>query len=122
MADTCILVVDDEPGIADLIGDFCEGMGYSVRTVTDSRDALREAKAIKPCLITLDLQMPNVDGFELLRQFKADPETEGIPVIIVSVLAREVERQGLLSAAQAILSKPIDFQTFKKRVDDYAKS
>jgi CheY-like chemotaxis protein len=122
MADACILVIDDEPGIADLIGDFCEGMGYSVRTVTDSRNAFGAAKELKPCLITLDLQMPEVDGFELLRRFKADPETASIPIIIVSVLAREVERQGLLSAAQASLSKPIDFQTFKKRVDAYAKS
>ena len=119
MGDPCILVIDDEAAIAELIGDFCESMGYSVKTVTDSRDALRMAKEFRPHLITLDLQMPEVDGFELLRRFKADPDTAGIPVIIVSVLAREVERQGLLSAAQAILSKPIDFRTLRERVDRY---
>ena len=102
MGDPCILVIDDESAIAELIGDFFESMGYSVKTVTDSRDAVRMAKEFRPHLITLDLQMPEVDGFELLRAFKADPDTAGIPVIIVSVLAREVERQGLLSAAQAI--------------------
>ena len=117
MGDPCILVIDDEAAIAELIGDFCESMGYSVKTVTDSRDALRMAKELQPHLITLDLQMPEVDGFELLRRFKADPDTAGIPVIIVSVLAREVERQGLLSAAQAILTKPIDFRTLRDRVD-----
>lgn len=121
MSDPCILVIDDESSIAELIGDFCEGMGYTVKTLTDSRAAFEQAKALRPRLITLDLQMPGLDGFELLKQFKADPVTADIPVIIVSVLAREVERQGLLTAAQAVLSKPIDFQTFKSRVDKYAK-
>ena len=78
MGDPCILVIDDEAAIAELIGDFCESMGYSVKTVTDSRDALRMAKEFRPHLITLDLQMPEVDGFELLRRFKADPDTADI--------------------------------------------
>jgi CheY-like chemotaxis protein len=116
-----ILVIDDDPAIAELIGDFCEGLGHAVKTVTDSRQAFDMAKSLRPRLITLDLQMPNLDGFDLLRRFKADPDTAGIPVIIVSVLAREVERQGLLSAAQAVLAKPIDFQNLKNRVDQYAK-
>ncbi len=117
----CILVIDDEPGIAELIADFCSDLGYAVKTVTDSRAAFQLAKDLKPRLITLDLQMPEVDGFELLKRFKGDPDTADIPVIIVSVLAREVERQGLLSAAQAILAKPIHFKTLKERVDKYAK-
>jgi CheY-like chemotaxis protein len=117
----CILVIDDEPGIAELIGDFCEGLGYAVKVVTDSRQAFQAAKDLKPKLITLDLQMPELDGFELLKRFKADPDTADVPVIIVSVLAREVERQGLLSAAQAVLAKPIHFKTLKERVDHYTK-
>jgi CheY-like chemotaxis protein len=121
VAESCILVIDDDPSIAELIGDFCETLGYAVKTLTDSRRAFEQVKALRPRLITLDLQMPELDGFELLKRFKADPETAGIPVIIVSVLAREVERQGLLTAAQAVLSKPIDFQAFKDRVDRYAK-
>ena len=63
-----------------------------------------------------DLQMPDVDGFELLRRFKGDPETADIPVIIVSVLAGEVERQGLLSAAEAVLAKPINFRSLMDNV------
>lgn len=116
-----ILVIDDEPSIAELISDFCSGLGYSVHTLTTSEKAFDKAKELRPDLITLDLQMPNVDGFELLRRLKEDPDTAHIPVIIVSILAGEAERQGLLSAAQAILTKPINFRKLRDKVSQYVK-
>ena len=116
-----ILVIDDEPGIADLISDFCSEMGYTVHTLTRGDNALETVKALKPQLITLDLQMPDTDGFELLKALKSDPETAHIPVIVVSILAGEAERQGLLAAAQAILAKPINFRKLRDKVDQYAK-
>jgi len=116
-----ILVIDDDPSIAELISDFCSGFGYAVHTLTDSQKALGIVKEIKPSLITLDLQMPKVDGFEILKLLKSDAETRNIPVIIVSILAGEAERQGLLSAAQAILTKPINFRKLKDKVDHYVK-
>jgi CheY-like chemotaxis protein len=116
-----ILVIDDEPGIAELISDFCSGLGYKVYTLTESENAMDVARRIKPQLITLDLQMPKLDGFELLKQLKNDPATTGIPVIIVSILAGEAERQGLLAAAQAILTKPINFRKLRDKVGQYVK-
>ncbi|MBI4396128.1 MAG: response regulator [Elusimicrobia bacterium] len=116
-----ILVVDDEPGIAELISDFCSELGYAVCTVTESNKAIAAAKEFKPDLITLDLQMPNVDGFELLKRLKEDPDTSTIPVIIVSILAGEADRQGMLSAAQAILTKPINFRKLRDKVGQYVK-
>jgi CheY-like chemotaxis protein len=114
-----ILVIDDDPSIAELISDFCSGFGYTVQTLTDSQRAIETVKEVKPNLITLDLQMPKIDGFEILKQLKSDPATNQIPVIIVSILAGEAERQGLLSAAQAILTKPINFRKLKDKVDHY---
>jgi CheY-like chemotaxis protein len=116
-----ILVIDDEPSIAELISDFCSGLGYRVHTLTSSENAFDTVKKLKPNLITLDLQMPQVDGFELLKKLKNDPETCHIPVIIVSILAGEAERQGLLSAAQAILTKPINFRKLRDKVSQYVK-
>jgi CheY-like chemotaxis protein len=115
----CILVIDDDPSIAELISDFCTGFGYSVHTLTDSQRAVERVKELRPSLITLDLQMPRIDGFEILKRLKNDPDTRNIPVIIVSILAGEAERQGLLSAAQAILTKPINFRKLKDKVDQY---
>jgi CheY-like chemotaxis protein len=117
-----ILIIDDDPSIAELISDFCSGLGYQVHTITESQNALEYAKRLRPDLITLDLQMPHVDGFEVLKKLKEDPETRTIPVIIVSILAGEAERQGLLSAAQAILTKPINFKKFREKVTTYIKS
>lgn len=116
-----ILVIDDDPNIAELISDFCAGFGYSVKTLTESQKAVETVKELRPSLITLDLQMPKVDGFEILKALKNDAETRHIPVIIVSILAGEAERQGLLSAAQAILTKPINFQKLRDKVDLYVK-
>lgn len=116
-----ILVIDDDPSIAELISDFCSGLGYSVQTLTDSTRALQAVKELRPILITLDLQMPEVDGFDILKQLKSDEATRSIPVIIVSILAGEAERQGLLSAAQAILTKPINFRKLRDKVDHYVK-
>ncbi|HOW27870.1 MAG TPA: response regulator [Elusimicrobiota bacterium] len=116
-----ILVIDDDPSIAELISDFCSEMGYTTQVITDSNQAVEYAKNTKPSLITLDLQMPNVDGFEVLKLLKSTPETQHIPVLIVSILASEAERQGLLSAAQAILTKPINFRKLKDKVDHYMK-
>ena len=114
-----ILVIDDDPSIAELISDFCSGLGYAVRTLTDATDALAAAKQFKPTLITLDLQMPGADGFEILAALKKDPQTAAIPVVIVSVLAGDAERQGLLAAAEAILNKPINFQKLRAKMDQY---
>ncbi len=114
-----ILIIDDEPNIANLISDFCDELGFTVKAVNDSSKAFDTIREFKPDLITLDLQMPKVDGFELLNQLKADPDTRHIPVIIVSILAGEAERQGLLSAAQAILGKPINLGKLRDKVTEY---
>ena len=116
-----ILLVDDEPSIAELISDFCSELGFSVHTLTDSKDAFQAAKTLKPSLITLDLQMPHVDGFQLLKNLKADPDTCHIPVIIVSIIAGDAERRGLLSAAQAILTKPINLKRLQDKVTQYVQ-
>lgn len=117
-----ILVIDDDPNIADLIADFCSGVGYEVDTLNDSVKAVETAKRLRPGLITLDLQMPGSDGFDVLKKLKSDPETRNIPVVIVSILAGEAEREGLLSAAQAILSKPINFRKLRDKLDNYVKN
>ena len=117
-----ILIIDDDPNVAELIADFCTNAGYETHILNDSTKAMETITNLKPNLITLDLEMPNVDGFEILRRIKENPETRTVPVIIVSILANEAERKGLLTNAQAILSKPINFKRLKDRVDRYIKN
>src|SRR5512134_663959 len=79
-----ILVVDDEIYIVHIL-DFSLGMeGYEVLTALDGEQALERLKSDKPDLIVLDIMMPKVDGYEVCRTIKGNPETQHIPVILLS--------------------------------------
>jgi PAS domain S-box-containing protein len=101
-----ILVVEDDPHIAELISRHLQDGGYWVSTVGCGADALRLARQERPDLITLDIYLPDTDGFELLQTLQSDEATADIPVVIVSVLADK--KQGLRLGAVDYVTKPID--------------
>ncbi len=100
-----VLVVDDEQDARDLLATQIADLGVPVVTCGSGEDALRVAADIRPALITLDLMMPVMDGWEVLRRLKQDPALADIPVIIVSMVA-ERRRAVILGAVDA-LAKPI---------------
>jgi CheY-like chemotaxis protein len=100
------LVVEDDPHIAELISRHLQDGGYWVSTVGCGADALRLARQERPDLITLDIYLPDTDGFELLQTLQSDEATADIPVVIVSVLADK--KQGLRLGAVDYVTKPID--------------
>lgn len=79
-----ILVVDDEPAVLDELKSLLQSYEYEVLTETDSRAGLKAATAQQPDLILLDVTTPGLDGFEVLRRLKFQPETRQIPVIMLS--------------------------------------
>src|SRR5262245_52141955 len=88
-----ILVVDDEIYIVHIL-DFSLGMeGYEVLTALDGEQALERLKNDKPDLIVLDIMMPKVDGYEVCRTIKTSPETQHIPVILLSAKGRNVDQK-----------------------------
>ncbi len=101
-----VLVVEDDRDIAELIGRHLTASGYQVSIAGRAKDALEMARAHKPSLITLDIYLPDADGFELLQQLKNDPLTADIPVVIVSVMGDPQE--GLRLGAVDYLTKPIE--------------
>jgi DNA-binding response OmpR family regulator len=103
-----VLVVEDDKDIAELIGRHLVSHGYQVSIAGRAKEALEKARANKPNLITLDIYLPDADGFELLQQLKNDPTTNDIPVVIVSVMGDQ--REGLRLGAVDYLTKPIDPQ------------
>src|SRR3990170_4527828 len=86
MAGMAVLVVEDDRDIRELVRMILEEELQSVRIVLarDGEEALRLVRAARPALVLLDLSLPNLDGFGVLRRFRADPATEGIPVIAVT--------------------------------------
>jgi CheY-like chemotaxis protein/anti-sigma regulatory factor (Ser/Thr protein kinase) len=101
-----ILVVEDEPDIAELIRYHLEGNGYRVTTAARGEEALAMAQHEKPDLITLDIRLPDIDGFEVLQQLKSDEETANIPVVILSIVPDRED--GFRLGAVDYVTKPVD--------------
>ena len=104
-----ILVVDDQPALAHMMADLLADAGYATRTAENGREALAEVQAAPPDLLLLDVQMPELDGFEVASMLKVDPVTAAIPIIMVSAHeGRGARLVGLESGAEDYLSKPVD--------------
>jgi CheY-like chemotaxis protein len=101
-----ILVVDDEPLIAMALEATLEDAGYRVATAANGRQGLeRLAEAPRPDLVLLDMMMPVMNGPAMLAAMAADPELDGVPVIVLSSLPEEAVRERAKGVA-AILRKP----------------
>lgn len=111
MSKRMILAVDDEPLISRLVKVNLERAGYAVETALNGLEALERLRSERPHpdLILLDMVMPYMDGFEFLRQIKADPNLEHIPVVWMTVRSRDADIiQGQASGAAHYLTKPIN--------------
>jgi len=103
---TRVLVVDDNPAIQQLFERYLAPQQYEVIHARSGTEALRLAEETQPSVITLDVMMPNVDGWQVLRALKQNPATAHIPIVVCSVL-NEPEI-ALALGAHAYLKKPID--------------
>jgi DNA-binding response OmpR family regulator len=93
-----ILIVEDEESLLKLESILLTSRGYRVTGVMDGMSALAEARRIRPDLIILDIMLPQMDGFEVCRQLKADPITAHIPVVM---LTAKKNSQDMMSGQQA---------------------
>jgi signal transduction histidine kinase/CheY-like chemotaxis protein len=115
-----VLVIEDEPSGVRLLRTYLEGDGYRVRIASDGERGLEEARRSPPSAIILDLLLPGMDGWDVLRQLKSDRATQDIPVIIVTVVdEREV---GLALGAVDYLVKPVDRSLLLEVLKRYART
>jgi DNA-binding response OmpR family regulator len=104
-----ILVVDDEKHIPRLVQASLERHGYEVSVAWDGLEALRKVEADRPDLIVLDVAMPNMDGFEVLRRLKANTTTCGIRVVMLTARDEDKDvKTGWSAGADAYLVKPFN--------------
>lgn len=101
-----VLVVDDDATVRDLMRRFLSREGFDVVTAENGAEALAAARTRRPSVITLDVLMPDMDGWSVLQELKADPELAGIPVIMVTIL--DEKQKGIALGASEYLNKPID--------------
>ncbi len=101
-----ILVVDDEAPIRELLRQQLQAEGYYVREAKDGREAISEVKKQTPDLIILDVRMPEMSGFDVAAVLKNDPQSMGVPLIILSV--EEEQERGYRLGVDRYLTKPIN--------------
>lgn len=115
-----VLVCDDERHIVRLIQVNLERQGYTVVTAFDGKEGLEKIRAEKPDLVVLDVMMPYMDGFEVLKNLRKEPETESIPVIMLTAKAQDKDVfEGYHYGADMYLTKPfnpMELVTFVKRI------
>ncbi|MFA6543160.1 MAG: response regulator, partial [Limisphaerales bacterium] len=102
-----ILVVDDEPDAVELVEFNLKKAGFEVLMAADGAEALKKARAALPDLIVLDVMLPEVDGLEVCKLLRRDAATAGIPVIMLTAKAAEIDRVlGLELGADDYVTKP----------------
>ncbi len=111
-----ILVVDDEPMNVDLLeAHLC--MDYDIVTASSGEEAIEKVKTGKPDLILLDIMMPGMDGYEVSKRLKGDPDTQFIPIILVTALSEVSYRiKGSDSGSDEFLTKPVNKEELMSRV------
>jgi twitching motility two-component system response regulator PilH len=109
MSGETILVVEDSPTDLRLMTGALAPKGYQVHTAVDGEEALTKAASLRPRLVVLDVVLPKVNGFQVCRQLKTDPETRGIKVLMVTSKNQETDRfWGMKQGADEYLIKPFD--------------
>ncbi len=111
-----ILIIDDEPNIAKMIGSRLQANGYDIETAENGEDGLKKVESASPDLIILDVLMPVMDGFEFFKNIKKDPEKSQVPVIVLT------GRGGMKDTFEAMdadefVSKPFDATDLVTKVE-----
>ncbi len=102
-----VLVVDDDPNVQEILREFLSAKGYEVSKAGDGVEALRKVKEERPHLILLDIQMPKMDGLEVLRRLR-EIDKEVSVIMITSVNEQEIARKAMELGAFDYIVKPLD--------------
>jgi DNA-binding response OmpR family regulator len=120
----CILCVEDEPEMIDLIRLILGRRGFEVKGAAGGVEGLSMIREDPPDLVLLDLMMPDMDGWEVYQQMKADEKTKHIPVIVVTAKAQSIDKVLGLHIAKVddYITKPFSPQDLMNSVDKVLKS
>ena len=115
-----ILLVDDTETVILFEKTMLKGSGFQIRTAKNGRLALDEVKKAKPDLILLDIMMPELDGIETCRALKGDPETNQIPVVMVTTKGEpEMVEKAFQAGCNDYITKPLDKMELLAKVSTY---
>jgi CheY-like chemotaxis protein len=101
-----VFIIDDDPAVRDLIARYLIKEGFRAETASNGKDGLRRAREIRPNAITLDVLMPDMDGWAVVSALKADPDLSDTPVIMLTIT--DNRNKGFALGATDYLTKPVD--------------
>jgi DNA-binding response OmpR family regulator len=112
-----ILVVDDEPNLLRLIGYALHSEGYETIVATDGEEALKKVQSEKPDLVILDVMLPDMSGIEICQRLRSRPETNDLPIIMLSARVQVSDKiTGLEAGADEYVTKPVETEEMVARV------
>jgi len=112
-----VLVVEDDPAAAELLTRQLTNAGYRTEVARSGNDALERARQLKPAAITLDIIMPELDGWEVITRLKSDEATSGIPIVVVSVV--DNPELGMALGAIDYFVKPVNSSALVERLSHF---
>lgn len=119
-AGATVLVIDDDPAVREIIVSYLQGEGFHVATATSGEEGLQLAHDLKPAVITLDVMMPMMDGWEVLAQLKSAPDLSHIPVIMLSFM--DSRTMGFALGATDYMLKPVSREALIDVMKRYAST
>ena len=117
IASPVVLVADDDRDIVDLLTRTLKQRGYAVMGAYDGKEAMAAVARTRPDAVLLDIRMPIMDGYEVLEALKTDPETQDIPVVIMSAYQIDRDRGNILDLATQLIGKPFDVEEFVAHIE-----
>ena len=117
-----ILIVEDDLDVADMLNAYFRVQGYEVLTVNYGEDGVRACQTSRPDIVILDIRLPDIDGYAVARQLRANRRTAGIPIIFLTEKRDRSEKlQGLELGADDYITKPFDVQELRLRIRNALK-
>ena len=112
---TKVLVVDDDPGIRELLVAILDRRGYETCTAADGQEGLVQFQLEQPDLLTTDLRMPNMDGYELCCRVR---QSSRVPIIVITGMcpADEARKRAILAGASSFLEKPFRLRELLEQI------
>ena len=117
-----VLIVDDSPTEVHVLRGVLEKGGHQVSAADNAEEGIKQAKALKPDIILMDVVMPGMNGFQATRALSKDPQTQHIPILIVTTKDQETDRVwGLRQGAKDYIAKPVDGDDLLNKIKSVLK-
>jgi DNA-binding response OmpR family regulator len=102
-----VLLAEDEPNIVESLTFLLERAGFQISVARDGRQALESALEQQPAVLVLDLMLPELDGYEVLRQLRSDPKGKNLPVLMLTAKGQRIDRETAIECgADLFMTKP----------------